>query len=539
MPTDSQYERDFENVAGKRFPARYDPREFQNIPNAGDGNPGLQAQIRNWVKYYLHQGFMELALAMNGKNIDLANNVDINGILDVLGVTDLHDTLDMNNQDIEKVKDLDVDGILDVFGDVDLHSDLDIHNGNIDDVKSIDGGGDAVQFDDDINLPSNNITLGAAQTVDGVDVSAIALDNMPTAPIGDIPVNTQKITSLANGAAATDAMALGQKYTDANARTSINDIFGADGKADSDIDLDDNDLDNIETAKLTEQPSDPSGEANKLIFFAKDGELYYKTLYQTYKIDHVKGWDISTAVYLQKFDVSAREATPKGLFFRADGLKMYVIGQQSDDVEEYDLSIAWDISSAVWLQDFDVSPKEPNSEEVFFRADGLKMYITGDTDHVHEYDLSIAWDISSAVWLQQFDTLVGNDTRGLFFRADGLKMYTTEVNITRAVSEFDLSIAWDVTSAVFLQDFDTSAKETTPTGVFFKPDGFKMYVAGSSGNDVNEYDLSPAWDISSAVWLQDFAPGSGPEDVFFRADGLKMYVMGKDDDVYEYDLTPM
>jgi hypothetical protein len=29
-----------------------------------------------------------------------------------------------------------------------------------------------------------------------------------------------------------------------------------------------------------------------------------------------------------------------------------------------------------------------------------------------------------------------------------------------------------------------------------------MYVIGSTGDDVNEYDLSSAWDVSSASFLQ-------------------------------------
>ena len=216
MTTDS-YERDFFDQVGLRFPGRFDPMLLQNVDNAGDGNPGMQKAMRNWIQHYLHDGIMEQTLDMNSKDIDNVNDLDVNGSIDcegdldvngtsnldntdidgtleVSGITNLQDSLDMNDQDIQKIKDLDVDGdidcegdmdingtsnlditdidgTLDVSGKVDLHDDLDIHDGNLDDVGSIDGGGDAVEFNDDINLPSNNITLGAAQTVDGVDVS--------------------------------------------------------------------------------------------------------------------------------------------------------------------------------------------------------------------------------------------------------------------------------------------------------------------------------------------------------------------------------
>ena len=57
------------------------------------------------------------------------------------------------------------------------------------------------------------------------------------------------------------------------------------------------------------------------------------------------------------------------------------------------------------------------------------------------------------------------------------------------VNEYDLSVAWDVSSAVYLQAFSVAAQENYPTGMFFKPDGTKMYVVGASGDDVNEYDI--------------------------------------------------
>ena len=65
--------------------------------------------------------------------------------------------------------------------------------------------GSLVSIDD-----AGSISLPAGQTVDGIDISVHAAD----------------------------ASAHHAKYTDAEARASINNIFGSDGKADSDIDLD-------------------------------------------------------------------------------------------------------------------------------------------------------------------------------------------------------------------------------------------------------------------------------------------------------------
>jgi hypothetical protein len=32
-----------------------------------------------------------------------------------------------------------------------------------------------------------------------------------------------------------------------------------------------------------------------------------------------------------------------------------------------------------------------------------------------------------------------------------------------------------------------------------------MYVVGTTGDDVNEYDLNTAWDITTASYLQNFS----------------------------------
>jgi len=43
---------------------------------------------------------------------------------------------------------------------------------------------------------------------------------------------------------------------------------------------------------------------------------------------------------------------------------------------------------------------------------------------------------------------------------------------------------------VYLQSFSVAAKENNPRGLFFKPDGTKMYVTGFSALAIQEYDLT-------------------------------------------------
>jgi hypothetical protein len=210
-------------------------------------------------------------------------------------------------------------------------------------------------------------------------------------------------------------------------------------------------------------------------------------------------WDVSTASYLQNFSVATEETLPSGIFFKPDGLKMYIVGYDGDDVNEYDLSTAWDISTASYLQAFSVAAQEGVPQDVFFKPDGLKMYVLGAVGQdVNEYNLSTAWDVSSASFLQNFSIAAQEELpRGLFFKPDGTKMYVVG-EAGDDVNEYNLSTAWDISTASFLQIFSVATEEASPTGIFFKPDGGKMYVVGSSGDDVNEYDLGSY--TTSATW---------------------------------------
>lgn len=319
------------------------------------------------------------------------------------------------------------------------------------------------------------------------------------------------------------------------------------------------------------------------IFFKSDGTKMYvlgSTGDDVNEYDLSTAWDISTASYLQNFSVSTQETDPTGIFFKPDGTKMYITGTAGDDVNEYDLSVAWDVSSASYLQNFSVAAQESNPTAVFFKPDGTKMYVAGSTgDDVNEYSLSAAWDVSSASFVQNF-SVANEDTvpAGLFFKPDGLSMYMvgsstdaiyqyilgafsvsaqdtnpqdiffkpdgTKMYIVGGtgddVNEYNLSVAWDITTATYLQNFSVATQETEPTGIFFKSDGTKMYIIGSAGDDVNEYSLSTAWDVSSATYTQNFSiAGEGtPTGIFFRQDGTKMYVIGSAaDNVKEYTLS--
>jgi DNA-binding beta-propeller fold protein YncE len=244
------------------------------------------------------------------------------------------------------------------------------------------------------------------------------------------------------------------------------------------------------------------------------------------------GYNLAGASYDSvSFSVAGQEGVPRGVFFKPDGTKMYITGSGGDDVNEYDLSTAWDITTASFLQDFSVVSQDTAPEDLFFKPDGTKMYVVGSTaDAVHEYTLSTAWDVSSSSYVQSFSVATQSTLpNGLFFKPDGTKMYVVGAD----VYEYDLSTAWDVSTASHLQT------ATTPTyeSIFFTSDGTVMYLLSAS--NVVEYNLSTEWDVSTAATSGVFFSISTEEPLpggfFFKTDGTKMYVVGAyTDTVHQY-----
>ena len=109
--------------------------------------------------------------------------------------------------------------------------------------------------------------------------------------------------------------------------------------------------------------------------------------------------DLANASYDSvSFSVSSEDINPSGVWLSTDGTTMYMLGYSNDKIFEYSLSTAWDLSTASYSSvSFSVASQETVPESLFFKDDGLTMYVTGrGTDNVYQYSLTTAWDISTA-----------------------------------------------------------------------------------------------------------------------------------------------
>ena len=238
------------------------------------------------------------------------------------------------------------------------------------------------------------------------------------------------------------------------------------------------------------------------------------------------------------YSVNSEENNPRGITFNNDGTKMFIVGAQGDDVNEYTLSVGFDLSSTVTFIDSYAVTECPNPTAVKFNADGTKMFVTGTSNsNVHEYALTTGFDVSTASFTQTLVTTVDNDNFGLDFSNDGTKMYITG-NQTDSIYEYNLSSAFDISTATYYQDLYVNPYDNEPFGIEWSTDGYRLFIVGTRGNGVDEYKLTSAWNISTATHVGYYHIGGNPSGIHISPDGTKMFIVGNQtDQIKEFNLS--
>jgi DNA-binding beta-propeller fold protein YncE len=249
---------------------------------------------------------------------------------------------------------------------------------------------------------------------------------------------------------------------------------------------------------------------------------------RVYQYNLTTAWDVTTASNTgNSLLVTSQDATPQGLFFGDSGTKLYVIGITTDTVYQYTLSTAWDISTASYASlSFSVATQETVPRALFFKPDGTKMFVTGQTgDDVNEYDLSTAWNVSTASFVRVSATVGEATPAGLWFKEDGLKMYITGFS-NDTIREFSLSSAFNVSTISFVRSLSIGF-EVNPTGITFKDDGTELYVLGQTNDTVYEIQLGTAWDISTAKgFIYVGGTETFPRGIHINSDGTLLFLAG-------------
>ncbi len=116
------------------------------------------------------------------------------------------------------------------------------------------------------------------------------------------------------------------------------------------------------------------------------------------------------------------------------------------------------------------------------------MYVCWFWNDINEYDLSTAWDLSTASYLQTSASSWLTLLASMSFNRDGTKILLLDNN-NDTVYEYNVWTAWDVSTINFtsVASFSVWTQEATPWSITFNTNWSKMYVGWTSSNTIYEY----------------------------------------------------
>ena len=143
-----------------------------------------------------------------------------------------------------------------------------------------------------------------------------------------------------------------------------------------------------------------------------------------------EAWNSATLSHDDSKNIS-NENQLRGLAFKPDGTRMYVIGAQKEIVYQYPLTTPWDVSSAddeTRVLSPDLTSDENDPRNIQFNSDGTIMYIGGSGgDEINKYTLSSAYDVSTAELSDTYSVSSKSERmRGFVVVDNGSKIFITD-----------------------------------------------------------------------------------------------------------------
>jgi len=271
----------------------------------------------------------------------------------------------------------------------------------------------------------------------------------------------------------------------------------------------------------------------------------------------------------KEFSTAGQETNPGGAIFGDSGTKLYVIGTQSDRVQQYSVSSAYDLSSTVAHVGQANVAHGGNPQDLVFSADGSKLWtLDGGSDQLRYYTVGTNWDIttlsSSAVVTRDFSDNVDTNPTGFRFNADGTKIILVGSSKAGAngkdiIYSYDLSSAYDIagigvssgTIAVapdaevqfdtFKDSLEMMDEITLVQAIEFSVDGKTAHIACRDRGNIISFALATAFDITTmsfAGFANTANEELSPTGIYLNQAANVAIIVGlTDDNVVQYTVN--
>ena len=108
-----------------------------------------------------------------------------------------------------------------------------------------------------------------------------------------------------------------------------------------------------------------------------------------------------------------------------------------------------------------------------------------------------------SIIIPNMDWYAGNilSVTGEYFGVEKTIEKEFEVFSGRSIASSSMNYGADAGSCANVGPFSVASQDEAPRGIAFSSNGKKMYIVGDAGNDVNEYNLQQAWNVTSASFV--------------------------------------
>jgi sugar lactone lactonase YvrE len=299
------------------------------------------------------------------------------------------------------------------------------------------------------------------------------------------------------------------------------------------------------------------------IVMKPDGSRFYLLSYSpntVFQYSMTTPFNLSTSVYDNvAFSVSTQENNPLAMCFKSDGLKMFVIGSQGDDVNEYTLSQSWNVATASYTNVYTLpTTRDTWPTGITFNSDGTKLFVSGNTTPgIYEYKLSTPWNLSTLSYVESLRLPGTTPAKGLRLKENDKSVYFRGgFGDNQRINEIELVKASSITPYGLFNNVATSGSyfatpderlflryAETSKSVAFSPDGTKGYITDLTRKVVLQVNMSIPFDIGSGtitskpLYINATAVPGTISGLDIKSDGTKFYIHSSSIGFVQYSLS--